>query len=329
MFSKKPTQPLPHTFSLQNLFKETHAHAFNIEAGKPALALRAGAIWVNLAMIVDASIVTGVTLEMIDKISDQMGYPLKEMAIDEYDELKVNLATLLIMTHYLKEGRRLVNKSAEEALTFVVHTHRASTAIYINKLIARLLMEAVPGHYQPVYKAAKGRNGTVLEDIDRLEMPDNNTIIHFRRGFAEELTDPLYQQADVLFSYSIVGGLSHLLPSAMLIPHEFTPLEEKTLTLREDKTYSVTNHLLTELDKVLAQPQEQYLALLDKSFGSKNLNKQFKARVLTKDDFYPTKLLQVYDLFHPVVKKGEPDRMVTVVKAENPVTASAAKQSCL
>lgn len=309
---------IPDTFPVQDLHQHTGADAFNIEAGKPALAIRAGAVCVNLAFVMDASIVTGVTLPEIDKIAEENGYPLKEMAIAEYDELKVNLATIIVLEHYLKEGRRFVGKAADEPLHIVVHTHRASTAIYINHLIARLLQEAIPGRYELVLKETINRAKQAVTEPLLLKIPDLNTEIHFRRGFAEELTDPIYKQTDILFSYSMVGGLSKLLPSSMLIPHTFIPFEEKELKLRVDKTYSVRNHLLEEIDNIVAKPQAHYFELMERSFNTLNRHKPFTARPLTSADFHPVTLLQVYDLFHPTKKEGQPDQMVKVVK-EAPV----------
>ncbi len=345
MFMRTPDKKnsnLPESFPVSQFYNQTQATGFNIEAGEPGKALRPGAIWVNLAMPVDISIATGITLTDIDRIAEEKGYPLKEMAINEYDELKVNLATLLIMTHYLKEGRRLVGKNENDTLEFVVHTHRNSSAIFINKLIADMLMQCVPNSYEATYETTcytpidNKTNQLVIDkvtneplkvftkEITMLSMPKSNAVIHFRRGFNnDDLKDNFYKTADVLFSYSIVGGLSvdHQ-PGSLLMPQTFIPFNQDTLSLFVDRTYTVSNHLTKELNKVLAQDQKQYLPLMEKFFNSQNKNKPFKARVLTNTDFTTATLvhLELNKLFHPVEKDGEAKPMVKVVR-EEPVMA--------
>ncbi|STX55595.1 D-xylose reductase III [Legionella beliardensis] len=303
------------TFPLEKLHQIGKVDVFNIEAGKPAKAINKSALWFNLAFIMDRSLIDGNTLAELNKNSEIAGYSLKEMAINTYNEMDVNLATLLTVKYCVEQGHKITGKPFEQPLNFVIHVHRSSSAITINKLIARLLTECVPEQYEFFYKETQDKIGKIVREIDCIKAPRLNVVIHFRRGYAEELIDPIYKQADILFSYSMVGGLSPKLKSGSItLPHKFVPFDDKKYLLYPDLSYTATNHMFNHLDAILAQPQETYFETLKNKFASENKSKLDKPRMLTQADFHPVTVLQVNDLFHPLkAKDSEQSIYVTVV----------------
>lgn len=314
------------SFAEHQLYAKTGAHGFNIEGGTSLQALRDGALYVNLAMILDTSITSGETLHDIENKLAEGGYPIKEAAIADYDELKVNLATFLIVSYYINNGHRLTNKSPDEMLNLVIHTHRTNSGIYTNHLITKMLKTCLPGRYEAQYIEVENKRNEKVQEITELTLPDKNVVIHFKRGY-QVAPQPIYKQADILFSYSLVGGLSHLKAGSMLLPQHFIPFKETELKLYTGQAYSVSNHLIGEIKHIIASPQEHLIPIFEKYFKSTNPDKKSKLNALCENDFYPCTLLQIEGLYHPQPPvAGQPLRLVHVVDNVNS-TSQVIKQS--
>lgn len=312
------------SFAEHLLYAKTGAHGFNIEGGTSIQALKEGALYVYLAMVLDNSIVSGETLHDVEQKLLEGGFPIKEAAIEDYDELKVNLATFLILSHYINNGHHLTHKSSEETLHLVVHTHRTTSGIYTNHLIANMLQTCLPGSYQAQYVEVENKKKEKVQEITELKLLDKNVVIHFKRGY-QVTPEPIYKEADILFSYSLVGGLSHLKPGSMLLPQKFIPYKETELKLFKDQTYTISNHLVGEIKNIVAAPQDDLIETFEKNFKSTNPAKKATVSALTERDFYPSTLLEIGGMYHPRPPvAGVPPRIVEVTQSvmenHNPVS---------
>lgn len=296
-FVSSPIAEIPQqSFPIKNLYQV--GDVFNIEAGRPAKALAKDKIWVNIAMVLDRPLIDGVTL---DEITEKNNFPLKEMSIPEYNETNVNLSLLLITNYYLENGHRLLDKSPSDPLKLLIQVHRNSSGPKMIEHIAELLTNCLNQNFNQI----TGANGLPV-----LALKDKNILIEFRKGVKNEALKN-YDNVDILFSVSLVGGLNPKLPSGTLTyAKEFIPFNIETYELFPDQQYKVNNRLNQDLDAILAQAQEIYFDKLNNIFKSQNHNKKHLARKLTKDDFHVTKSLQIEGNFYP----KDPEKMVSVVQ---------------
>ena len=231
--SKSTEAHIEESFPIKNLYKK--GDVFNIEAGKPALALTPGKIWVNLAMVLDRPLIEGVTL---DTITETNTYPLKEMSILDYNETKVNLAILLITNYYIQNAHKLLNKMPNETIYVTLQTHRNSsgpkTIQFLTKLISNCLQED--------FKHKQDAQGFPI-----LEIPGKCVVISFLKG--SKIKDiKQYDKTDILFSISLVGGLNPNMKSGdFSMAQEFIPFDIEQYELFLNRKYSVKNHLIEDL----------------------------------------------------------------------------------
>jgi len=285
------------TFAIKHIHHFGQVDVLNIEGGNGAKVLKPSALWLNLAFVLDRPLIDGVTLE---EVTAHNTFSLKEMSLDDYNEIQVHLAVLLILNYYINEGHKILNKPITEPVNFLFHVHRGmKNADKVNNFIIRLLTQFIS---QQVEKGVN-KNSLILKD--------KNVIFQFRYGYDEKLIDPVYAETDILFSYSLVAGFNpKFLPGTLTLPKEFIPFDIHKYDLLRDEKYSVRNCLLNDLDKIVAQPQEKYFETLNRSFQSENPKKQHKAKLLTKADFHAVTVLQVNGLFNP----KDLEKSVTVVE---------------
>lgn len=277
----------------QILLKDLHTEAdvFNIEGGRPRKNLAKNKIWLNLAMVLDRPLLDGKTL---DVITNENTYPLKEMSLEQYNETNVNLSLLLITNYYIENGRKLLKKSKTEPVNMVIQVHRDSSAPKMIAGISKLLTSCLNHSFSMSQDNSE-------DNLPILTIPEKNMTICFRKS--AKYWGP-YEDVDILFSVSLVGGLNPKLTAGSLtLPKEITPFDIITYQLRNIEKYSVENRLNKDLKAILAQPQKPYFEKLNTQFKTPNVNKKEIARELTIADFHTVKLLQIDDKFYPKNKE--------------------------
>lgn len=271
------------TFPIKDLYSNTCADILNIEGGDAANLLHPHALWLNLAMILDTPLIDHVLWSDIKK----GGYTLKESSINTYNEKRVNLAVLLILHYYIKQ---LKNKNLEKAL-FLVHVHRETSALPTIENIIKLLKSV----YQEEISITQDDQG-----YPQINFNNTSLLICFRKGYEANAKDIIYQQADILFSYSLVAGINPLYEaSALMMPKTVIPFDITDYQVHKDHQYSVKNQLITDLPSILAQPQQLFIDIINQHCNSENLQKTHEATLLTAEHFHSATLLQANGLFIP------------------------------
>ena len=260
-------QLVPKQLVAQDLHKMVNV--FNIEGGDCAARLKKGATWQNLAVVIDRPMLEDRTLGDISKGAEAKKYKLKESLVQDYNESKVNLAYLLVSRWAMENvhAHQHIPKDREAVVTFQIH--RAKSALPQARLIKDMLLAAVPDCEELHDKAQP--------DLCSLRLPKANVRAEFRNvtehGTAECVG---YENTDILVSLSLVGGLSHSLPSgSFVMPSSFVPMDtdKDNKVLRLGDRYTVTNDLCAVLPQVLESQRPEDLTLANGRFASPNPDK--------------------------------------------------------
>ena len=197
------------------------------------------------------------------------------MSILDYNDCKVNLAVLMIIDHFKVNNNNLY-----------IQIHRGSSGLIYIKLLTAIL--------QDYYK-------------DEILHVDNN-VFTFSNGFTLELDNGYKPETlkehpgyHTLFSLSLMGGLSHSLPSGTItLPNRFIPFDTNNLRLDFTRIYEPNNYLIEIIDDILSVNQEKYFNTIN-TFKSQNPMKCYSAARLDNnhEDFTCVTVLQIDELWNP------------------------------
>lgn len=281
--------------------------AANIEGGVPGYRFRVAGgwkskamykrypegIWANLCVVLDRPLITGKTLDAVTSGSKAAEYALKESAIEEFNEQRVNLAYLLILKYYISFA----------PLKITCQIHRGSSAKHQIAVIKKLLSESYGSRYYEV-----------SENTVRVTNGLGVATIVFRNGYKIDDCDH-YGDSDCVISLSMVCGLEYGLPSgSLLLPDKFIPMDFKVdasgkpydHVLYETMKYSVTNDLVHKMRDVLCEQSKKVVGLVN-SIPSKNPEKaHMTTEKLTYDDFhFGSTLAQIPSIWNPTDAETE------------------------
>lgn len=285
----------------------TLGDAFNIEGGTPFLKLNKHQIWLNLAVVLDRPLVDGKTLH---EITTHNPFSLKESSIETYNEAQVNLAFTLITLHYLQHGHTIMKKAPEQDMHLVLYIHRNSSGKKQVKLFQSLIQAAIDKN-NIVKNLEPKKNSPSIMDV--WYFPEYKTTLEFRIGYEDYMIGN-YEDCDIIFSFSLVGGLNQKYPSgSLLIPEQFIPYAIDAHTIYKNQAYSVSNHLHQELPLILEHPEhEKLVEVINRTplFLSPNpVKNSLRAQKLTLQDFNKATIFQIPKNFNPTDK----NQMITIL----------------
>src|SRR5206468_3800042 len=135
------------------------------------------------------------------------------------------------------------------------------------------------------FSKAEGKSS--LKNLSSVYASEKDKItIEFRWGYTPE-TIGNYENADLVFSFSLVAGLKKgLKSSSFVIPMTVTPISLKEKTLDLNGRYSAKNLLADRIDTIVKKQNDENIARANEMFISPNPAKShLKATRLTKEDF--------------------------------------------
>jgi hypothetical protein len=233
-------------------------------------------LWVNLIVVLDRPLIDNVLFETI--FNDNR-FPLLENRIDNLNEHRFMAATLLIMQYYVQNCRELLHRSNSKPIKITVHVHQDPAMMELCRLINMHLC--------------------MLIDI-----PDGVEIEYLTDNPTYDMTDTNYTETDILISLSQCAGLSPIHePGTLYISDVFVPFQTKGF-ININKQYKVKNDLIRRLGKILrSEFHLRTIHYVNQHYKSYNpLKQNHKTKILTKNDFVRTPILQVDGLWNPTDK---------------------------
>jgi len=251
----------------------------NIEGGDPYRRLKkdhatkSKFLWVNLIVVLDRPLIDNVLFE---KIFNDNRFPLLENRIDNLNEHQFMAATLLIMQYYIHNCRELLHRRDSNPIKITVHVHQDPLRMELCKIINKHLC--------------------MLTDI-----PDGVEIEYLTDTPTYNKTVTNYADTDILISLSQCAGLSPIHESgALYISDTFVPFRTKG-NIHVNQQYKVKNDLIRRLGRILrSEFHLKTINYVNQHYRSYNpLKHNDKTKVLTKNDFIRTPILQVDGLWNP------------------------------
>ncbi len=271
-----------------------YGDALNIEGGTiPREYLTDKQLWSNICVVLDRPFEDGSEWQ---EITDANIYPLKESSLPEYNEASVNLAYVSILHYYIVNAQELLGKSPDSEATVLIQVHRNSSGPKQLELLNNLLTRCFPE------LRSEKQEGAFKNELFRCFFPDLKVHVRFCFGVKSDsfIQQGIYNDADIVLSYSLVAGFNRDWQSgSLLIPKQWTPFPLSEMRIHQNQSYCCRNHLLEVLDTILKTQSNALINCVNENFHSPNPNKKQIADYLTRSDFKIANLLQVDGMFNP------------------------------
>lgn len=254
----------------------------NIEGGDPYRRIlkdhKNGSrfLWVNLIVVLDRPLIDNVVFE---EIFNDNRFPLLENRIDNLNEHQFMAATLIIMQYYIHNCRELLHRRDSNPIKITLHLHQDPLRMELCRLINKHLC--------------------MLVDI-----PEGVEIEYITDTPTYDKTETNYTETDILISLSQCAGLSPMHePGTLYMSNAFVPFHTNG-SIGVNKQYKVKNDLIRRLDRILkSEFHLRTIHYINEYYRSYNpLKHKHRTKVLTKNDFIRTPILQVDGLWNPTDK---------------------------
>lgn len=294
IIAEPPQSLAPKSFPLEAL--EAFADGLYCEGGAFERILRGNQIWTNLCAVLDTPFAKkGIEYAELERIKQKEGYEIKEEALCDLNEHKVNLAYALVIHHYIVEAHRFAQKSSDQPVTVIVHTFRKRDGVKHAALLQNMLSMAFPD----LKKIDVLRDASFEPERSRCYFPDHKVTVVFASGLAPEVYDE-YQRnktfaaADIILTFSVNVGFRETWPAGtLLIPNHWIPFSGDKLELNL-KHYKGRNHLTHTIGEIIqARNHASAVQRINELFIPKNSEKkEHRAVLLTEADFKKARLLE-------------------------------------
>jgi hypothetical protein len=256
----------------------TIAGGLNIEGGFPKRDLpKKSSLWVNLVLVLDRPLIDNI---VFDDIFKNNKYPLLENAIEEINEKHFMMAYVLILAYYIDNCKKLLNQDHANILIYV---HQDTHSVALIDLLKNYIKD--------------------ITAYFKTDMSNINISYKTDTGSYATTNDNNFKDIDLLISLSQCAGLDPKLgPGALIVPNKFIPYDIDTNTIQLNKTYTVDNHLVNELQTIVKSTYNFYaMSYINSNYMSYNKNKNGTDPIikLHEKDFYRTPILQVNKLWNP------------------------------
>lgn len=256
------------------------AGGLNIEGGYPyqeLVSINKNAKWINIIFVLDRPFIDNITFDNIMEIVSNNKYLLLENAIDTFNEHQMLVSILLIVIYYIEQNPKKI----------LIHFHQDKIAKNLIEIFNNLLIQ--------------------LKLI--LNLKNSTEILFTTDDYIYKSGNPYYD-VDILMSISQCCGLDpNYFPGAILLPDNFIPFDIKKNIIYNQKSYVGVNDLVSTIDEIISSPHKSIIVnYINKFYISANKNKNYQAKILTKDDFIISNILQVSDLWNPT----DPNELVNI-----------------